>query len=108
MAAIGTQEGVIDPICKKVGSTITDSVLQTSNGTETKSVDEILLSKLFTIVLEAAERPAASDAYNVYNALVGTRFDFHTRLVNSVEQLRVKANKAKGYGIIVQNNISSP
>ena len=108
MAAIGTKEGIIDAIREKVGSAITDSVLQTSDRTETKSVSEILLSKLFATVLEAAERPTALDTRDEYKALAGTRFDFRTRLVNSVEQLQVKINKAKGYGIIVQNNISSP
>ena len=55
LAAIGTKEGFIDAICKKVGSSITNSVLQTSDGTEAKSVDKILLSKLLKTVLKAAE-----------------------------------------------------
>ena len=57
-------------------SAITDSVLQTSDGTEAKSVDEILLGKFHKTVLEAAERPAASDARDEFKAFVATRFDF--------------------------------
>ena len=56
-------------------------------------------------VLNASEHPVALDAHDEYKAFVATRFDFRGKLVNIVEQLKVKANKAKGYGIIVQDNV---
>ena len=43
LAAIGAKEGVIDAIKEKFGSAITDSVLETSNGTEAKTVDQVKL-----------------------------------------------------------------
>ena len=104
LAAIGAKEGVIDAIQEKIGSAITDSVLETSDGTESKTVDQIELHVLLKTVLDAAERPAASDARDEYKALIATRFDFRGKLVNAVEQLRVKANKAKGYGIVINDD----
>ena len=43
LAAVGAKEGVIDTIQEKIGSVITDSVLKTSDGTESKTVDQIEL-----------------------------------------------------------------
>ena len=99
--AIDAKEGVIDAIREKIGSSITDSVLETSGGTESKSVDEIELHT----VLDATEHHAASDARDELKAFVATRFDYGGKLVNIVKQLKVKVNKVKGYGVNLQDDV---
>ena len=89
---------------EKIRSAITDSVLKTSDGTKYKTVDQIELLVLLKTVLNPTEQPAAADAHDEYKASIAMCFDFRGRLVNAVEKLRVRANKAKGCGIIVNND----
>ena len=105
LAAIGAKEGVTNAIQEKIGSAITGSILETSNDTEFKTVDQIELHVLLKTVLGAMKQPNALDARNEFKAFTATRFDFHGKLVNAVEQLQVKVNKAKGCSIIVNDNI---
>jgi hypothetical protein len=105
LSAIGCKEGAIDAIKEKIGSAITDSVLQTSDGVDSKSVDDVDIHLLLKTIIDAAERPAAADARTEYVAFCATRFDFRGKLVNAVEQLKIKASKAKGYGVIVQDDV---
>ena len=105
LSAIGCKEGAIDAIKEKIGSAITDSVLETSDGLDSKSVDDVDIHLLLQTIIDAAERPAAADARTEYVAFCATRFDFRVRLVNAVEQLKIKSSKAKGYGVIVPDDV---
>ena len=87
LAAIGAKEGGIDAIREKIGSAITDPILETSDSSESKTANQIELHFLLKTVLNAAERPAVSDALNEFKAFIATRFDFRGKLVNDVEQL---------------------
>ena len=105
LSAIGCKEGAIDAIKEKIGSAITDSVLETSDGLDSKSVDDVEIHLLLKTIVDAAERPAAADARTEYVAFCATRFDFRGKIVNAVEQLKIKSSKAKGYGVIVPDDI---
>ena len=87
LAVISAKEGVINAIQEKIGSTIIDSVLETSDGTDSKMVDQIDLRVLLNTVLNAAEQPTASDTHNEYKAFIAAHFDFCGKLVNAVEQI---------------------
>ena len=76
LSAIGCKEGAINAIKKKIGSAITDSVLETSDGLNSKSVDDVDIHLLLQTIIDAAERPAAADARTEYVAFCATRFDF--------------------------------
>ena len=60
---------------------------------------------LLKTILDAAERPAASDARDEYKAFCATRVDFRGKLVNAVKQFKVKANRTNGYGVIVKDDV---
>ena len=96
MVAIGAKEGVINATQEKIGNAITNSVLETSDGNESKTINQIELHVLPKTVLDAAEQPAASDARDEFKAFIVTCFNFHGKLVNTVKQVQVKANKVKG------------
>ena len=85
MAAIGAKEDIIDATQEKIGSIITNSVLETYDDTESKTVDQIELHVFLKTVLDAAECPTASDACDEYKAFIATRFDFPDKLVNAVK-----------------------
>ena len=53
---IGAKEGVVKAITTLVGTNITNSVLQTSNG-DFKSVDNYTLHKVLQAAFENADRP---------------------------------------------------
>ena len=67
-------------------------------------MDQIELHALLKTILDTAEQPAVSDVHEEYKALITSGYDFCSKLVNAVKQLQVKANKAKGYGIITNDD----
>ena len=108
LAAIGAKEGVIDAIKEKFGSAITNSVLETSDNTDFKTINQVGIHELPKTVISAVERPVMSNARDEFKVFIATRFDFRSKLVNPVEQLRVQANKAKGCGVLFKDNIIVP
>ena len=57
---IGAKEGVVEAITTLVGTNITDSVLQTSDG-DFKSVDNYTLHKVLQAAFENPDRPPVAD-----------------------------------------------
>ena len=53
-SVIGTKEGITDAVNTKVDTRVTNSVLQTADGTRYKSVDGYTLHSLVATVLQAA------------------------------------------------------
>ena len=105
LATIGNKEGIIEGVRNRVGGAITDIVLKTADATDDKNVDDIEIHKLLKCVLDAAERPAAAAARDEYVALTSTTFDFRFKMNSNVKKLKAKVAKAKGYGIVVGDNV---
>ena len=105
LATIGNKEGIIEGVRNRVGGAITDIVLKTADATDDKNVDDIEIHKLLKCVLDAAERPAAAAARDEYVALTSTTFDFRLKMNSNVEKLKAKVAKAKGYGIVVGDDV---
>ena len=82
---MAAKECIIGAIQEYIRSAITDSIFDTSDGTESKTVDQIEIHKLLKTVIDAAERPSASDVCDKYKAFIATQFDFRGKLVNAVE-----------------------
>ena len=89
----------------RVGGAITDIVLKTVGATYDKNVDNVEIHKLLKCVLDAAERPAAVATRGKYAALTSTTLDFRLKMNSNVKKMKSNVAKAKGYGVVVGNDV---
>ncbi len=58
---IGAKEGVVEAVTKLAGSNITDTILQTANGSNHKSIDNFTLYNVMKVAIDGADRPSTND-----------------------------------------------
>ena len=63
LSAIGVKDGIVEGITKIVGRDITKPILQTTEKSDFKSVDQYQIHQLFTAITEGAERPNSTNIW---------------------------------------------
>ena len=107
MATIGSKEGFTAGIKKLIGTAITIRILQTTEGTDFKTVDDYQLHKLIKSITDGAGRPKAITTRSMYVAITGTHFDFRKRTNVNVERFDAEAKKSAGFGVEVHDNLKA-
>jgi len=98
---IGAKEGVVEAITTLVGTDITDSVLQTSNG-DFKSVDNYTVHKVLQAAFENANSPPVVDLLEQLIEVLHYTFDFRKKISVNMEIVQNLANRMSAYGIDVR------
>jgi predicted transcriptional regulator len=96
-AMIGTKEGVV------IGTNITNSILQTSDG-DFKSVDDYTVHKVFQAAFKNANRPPMVDVLAQLIKVLHYTFNFRKKLRTNMETVQNLANRMSAYGI----NVGTP
>ena len=99
-AMIGAKEGVVKAITTLVGTNITNSVLQISNG-DFKSIDDYTLHKVLQAAFENADCPPVVDVLEQIIDVIHYTFDFCKKISANMEIVQNMANKMSAYGIDV-------
>jgi len=99
-AMIGAKEGVVEAITTLVGTNITDSVLQTSDG-DFKSVDHYTLHKVLQAAFENSKHPPMADVLEQLINVLHYTFDFRKKISANMEIVQNLANRMSSYGIDV-------
>ena len=100
---IGSKEEVVEAITSLVGTNITDSVLQTSDG-EFKSVDDYTLLEVLQAAFENTDHPPVADVLEQLIEVLHYTFDFRKKISANMEIVQNMANKMSAYGI----NVGTP
>ena len=99
-AMIGAKEGVVEAITTLVGTNISDSMLQTSDG-DFKSVDDYTLHKVLQAAFENANRPPMVDMLEQLIDVLHYTFDICKKISGSMEIVQTLANRMSAYRIDV-------
>ena len=99
---IGAKEGVVAAIMALVGTNITDSVLQTSDG-DFKSVDDYTVHKVMQAAFENSDRPPMTDVLEQLTKVLHYTFDFRKKISANMKIVQNLANRMSAYGIDVGN-----
>ena len=96
LATIGVKEWIAEGITKIVGRDITNPILQMTDNSDFKSVDQYQIHKLFTAITEGAERPESSNIIQQLGNIVGIIFDWRDTVVTNVERMAEMAAENPG------------
>ena len=102
---IGIKEAIGQAATKTFGTTITDSVLRTADGTDFKSINDWTVEQLFEAIRQGADRPTTTEIHNQLNAAINFSFNFQQKIQVNYDALLAKTGKLKAVGIIVPPSI---
>ncbi len=80
---IGAKEGVVEAVMKLVGSNITDTVLQTADGSNHKSIDDYTLFAVMAAAIDGADQPSTTDVLEQLLEVINHTFDLQKRSVST-------------------------
>ena len=100
-AVIRAKEGATDAIVKKVGHAITNTVLQSDDGSDVKGIDDYELYELVDAIIRGANRPPAGDVLKQLLGIIEYAFDWRQPASTNVGILRAKADRLQAYGVDV-------
>ena len=104
-AEIGVKEGITEGITKIVRRDITNPILQTTDNSAFKSVDQYAIHQLFTAITDGAERPESSNIRKQFINIAGTTFDWRGEVVTNAERMAAMADKLLVYGVRVHRDL---
>ena len=96
LAAIGVKEGIAEGTTNIVGRDITNPILQTTDNSDFKLVDQYQIHQLFTSITEGAEQPELSNIRRQFVNIPGTIFDWREIVVTNAELMAAMAAKSLG------------
>jgi hypothetical protein len=99
-AMISAKEGVVKAITTLVGTNITNSVLQTSNG-NLKSLDNYTLLEVLQAAFENADCLLMVDVLEKHIDVLHYTFDFRKKISANMELVQNLANRMSAYSIEV-------
>ena len=96
-----TKEGVIEAITKVVGSNVTNTILQTANGSNHKSINEFMLFRVMKVAINRADRPSTDDVLEQFLEVINHTFDFQKKVSVNMELIQSNATQMAAYGIVI-------
>ena len=100
---IGAKEGVVEAITTLVGTSITNSLIQTSGG-DFKSVEDYTLHNVFQSAFENADHPPVAEVLEQLIKVLHYTFNFRKKIRANREIVQNMANKMSAYRI----NVGTP
>ena len=85
------------------GSDITDTVLETANGTDYHSIDDYELHELITAAIQGVDCPNTSNVLDQLASILSFRFDFQKKVITNIKLLHAKINRMHSYGIVIND-----
>jgi len=98
---IGAKEGVVEAVSKRVGSDITDAILQTPDGSDHKSIDDFTLYKVMKVAIDGADRPNTNDVLEQLIEVINHPFDFRKKVSINMELMQANTARMATYGIVI-------
>jgi hypothetical protein len=98
---ISAKEGVVKAMTKLVGSDITDSVLQTANGSNHKSINNYTLFVVMAAAIDGANQPSTTDVLEQLLEVINHTFDFQKKVSVDMELMQLNAARMATYGIAI-------
>ena len=89
---IGAKEGVIEVLTDLVGTDITNSVLQTSDG-DYKGVDEYTIDEVMQAAYNNTDRPPMTDVLEQLIDMLHYTFDFRKKITANMETVQTSPTK---------------
>ncbi len=90
-SVIGDKEGVVEAVSKLVGSDITDTILQTPNGSDHKSIDNFTLHEVMKVAINEADRPSTNDVLEQLLEVINHTFNFCKKVSVNMELMQSNA-----------------
>jgi hypothetical protein len=90
-SVIGAKEGVVEAVLKLVGSDITDTILQTANGSDHKSIYDFTLYDVMKVAIDGADRPSTNDVLEQLLEVINHTFDFCKKVSVNMELMQSNA-----------------
>ena len=87
-SVIGAKEGVVKAVSKLVGSDITNTILQTPNGSNHKSINHFTLYKVMKVAIDKADRPSTHDVLEQLIKVINHPFDFCKKVSINMELMQ--------------------
>ena len=87
-SVVGAKEGVVEAVSKLVGNDITDTILQTPNGSDHKSIDDFTLYEVMKVAIDGADRPNTNDVLEQLIEVINHPFDFHKKVSVNMELMQ--------------------
>ena len=105
LAAIYVKEWIAEGITKIVRKDITNPILQTTDNSDFKYVDEYQIHQLFNDITEGAEIPETKKTRRQLVNIMGTIFGWREMVVTNIERMAALAEKSQGHGVRVCSNL---
>jgi hypothetical protein len=90
-SVIGAKEGVVKAVSKLVGTDITDSILQTANGSDHKSINDFTLYEVMKGAIDGADRPTTNNVLEQLLEVINHTFDFRKKVSVNMELMQSNA-----------------
>ncbi len=98
---IGAKEGAVEAITKLVGSNITDAILSTADGSNHKSVDDLMLFDVMQVAIDGVDRLLINDVLEQLLEVINHTFDFCKKISVNMELLQSNVAQMATYGITI-------
>ncbi len=98
---ISAKEGIIEAISKLVGSNITNTILQTANEGNHKSIDNFMLYDVMKVAIYGANRPSTNDVLEQLLKVINHTFNFCKKISVNMELMQLNAACMATYGIVI-------
>ncbi len=98
---IGAKEGVLEALTKLVGSNITNTILQTADGSDYKSIGNFTLFDVMKVAIDGANWPSMNDVLEQVLKVINHIFNFCKKVSVNMELMQSNAAQMATYGIVI-------
>jgi hypothetical protein len=98
---IRAKEGVVEALTKLVGSDITDAILRTADGSDHKSIDDLMLFDVMKVAIDRSDWPSTNDVLEQVLKVINHTFNFCKKVSVNMELMQSNAAQMTTYGIVI-------
>jgi hypothetical protein len=98
---IGAKEGIVEALTKLVDSNITNTILQTADGSDHKSINNFTLFDMMKVAINGADRPSTNDVLEQVLEVINHTFNFCKIVSVNMELMQSNAAQMATYGIVI-------
>jgi hypothetical protein len=84
----GAKEGVVEAVSKLVDSDITNTILQTADGSNYKSINDFMLDKVMKVAIHGADQPSTKDMLEQLIEVINHPFYFCKKVSVNMELMQ--------------------
>ena len=85
---ISAKEGVVEAITKLVGSNVIDTILQTADGSNHKSINNFTLFEVMKSAIDGANQPSTNDVLEQLLEVINHSFNFCKKISVNMELMQ--------------------